>query len=96
MLPLTSFAKVDFHSMINEGAKQQELVRKDFVDNVGEIKVEKRKAGEIKYMVDNDTNTIVVPTKKDMLEFEKERAYYRASKVKQVERLASEVDEANF
>lgn len=95
LLPLASLAKVgDFNSLINENAKAQTELHQNLKQDLDTTRIAYKQEPQQKYIVDNESKTINVPTSKSLLTFKKEKKYYRASEVQKQKRLAEELSEA--
>lgn len=93
--PLAALAKVgDFNSLITENSKAQNELHQSLKQDLDTTRMAYKQETTQKYIVDNDTKTINVPTSKSLLTFKKEKKYYRASEEQKQKRLAEELSEA--
>lgn len=93
-LPSMSLAKaVDFNALITENAQQQQELYKSITTQT-ELAREAQKTDEAyeTAYTDGNSDTINVPTNKDILSFDKEKSFYKATGKKQLERLATEFE----
>ena len=95
LLPAVSSAKVeDFNAMITENAKSQTALHDDLKEQITGTRHAQLNAPRKEIIaVASDWKSANSPTKKSMLTFQKEMVDYRASEVKQMQRLASEMKE---
>lgn len=94
LAPLASIAKVgDFNSLITENAKAQTELHQNLKQDLDTTRMA-YKQDQQKYIVDNESKAINVPTSKSLLTFKKEKKYYRASEEQKQKRLAEELSEA--
>jgi hypothetical protein len=95
LAPLASMAKVgDFNNLINENAKAQTELHQNLKQDLDTTRMAYKQEPQQKYIVDNESKTINVPTSKSLLTFKKEKKYYRASEEQKQKRLAEELSEA--
>lgn len=95
LAPLASMAKVgDFNNLINENAKAQNQLHQNLKQDLDTTRMAYKQESQQKYIVDNESKTINVPTSKSLLTFKKEKKYYRASEEQKQKRLAEELGEA--
>lgn len=98
MIPAISSAKVeDFNAMINENAHAQTQLHNELKEQMHDTRQAQKKAPRKEMIADADdvTNSVISPTKKSMLTFQKETVHYRASEEKQMQRLANEIKSAD-
>lgn len=99
LIPAMSFAKVsDFNELISENVKAQNELHSAVRNNVIEAR-EATAAAQLReriVVVENSGTSYNAPTKKDLLAFKKEKRSHRASEDKQFERLAHEVNSADY
>ena len=92
---VASFAKVgDFNSLIVENSKAQIELHEHLKQDLDTARVAYQKDSQEKFIVDQQSNSINVPTSKSLLTFKKEKTYYRPSESKQQKRLAQELTDA--
>lgn len=95
LAPLASMGKVgDFNNLINENAKAQNELHQNLKQDLDTTRMAYKAEATQKYIVDNDSKTVNVPTSKSLLTFKKEKKYYRASEEQKQKRLAEEISEA--
>lgn len=96
LIPTMGLAKVtDFNALISENVKSQKVLHSAVKQNVLEARDGTQDSSQIKYkkvvVVDSSRETYNAPTKKDLLIFEKEKNFHRASDTQQFDRLATEL-----
>lgn len=94
MIPALSFAKItDFNSLISENTQAQKELHTTVKSNVKDAREVAEIGGkrEKVVLVESASGTYNAPTKKDLLVFEKEKSYHRASDSQQADRLATEL-----
>lgn len=96
LIPTMGFAKVtDFNALISENVQSQKELHSTVKQNVQEARETASDPASGKrekvVVVDSSTETYNAPTKKDLLVFEKEKSFHRASDEKQLDRLATEL-----
>lgn len=94
VVPSLSFAKVtDFNSLISENTQAQKELHSVVKSNVKDAREVAELGGkrEKVIVVESVSAAYNAPTKKDLLVFEKEKSYHRASDNQQVDRLATEL-----
>ncbi|MEK2645532.1 hypothetical protein [Bdellovibrio sp. BCCA] len=99
MIPAMSFAKIsDFNALISENVKAQNELHSTVKHNLDDARdaVAAAQVRERIVVVENSGVTYNAPTKKDLLAFKKEKRSHRASEGKQFERLASEINSADY
>lgn len=95
LLPLVAVAKVgDFNNLINENNKAQNELHQNLKQDIDTTRMAYQKEAQPKYIVDQDSTTINVPTSKSLLTFKKEKTFYRASEEQKKKRLAEELSDA--
>lgn len=98
VIPAISSAKVeDFNAMINENAQAQTQLHNELKEQITETRQAQAKAPkkEMIAVSDDVTNSVISPTKKSLLTFQKESVHYRPSEEKQMQRLANEIKAAD-
>ncbi|WP_413291518.1 hypothetical protein [Bdellovibrio sp. HCB337] len=98
MIPAISSAKVeDFNAMINENSQAQSQLHNELKEQMSETRQAQQKAPRKEMIADSDevSNSVISPTKKSMLTFQKETVHYRPSEEKQMQRLANEIKSAD-
>lgn len=89
-------AKVgDFNSLILENSQAQKELHQNLSKDLDltRLALQKDKSNN-NVIVDNNSQSINVPTSKSILSFQKEKKYYRPSEVESQKRLALELSEA--
>ena len=84
----------NFNNLINENTKAQSELHQNLKQDLDTTRMAYKQEPPQKYIVDNDTKTVNVPTSKSLLTFKKEKKYYRASEEQKQKRLAEELSEA--
>lgn len=88
IVPMTSFAKIDFNAMIVESSKQQKIIAKDVKKN---LKVQDKQRARARIVViEEGPSTYIAKTRKDMLKFDKEKRQHQFSEKKMFDRVATE------
>jgi len=99
IIPTVSSAKVeDFNAMINENSQAQSQLQTDLKEQMG-LTRQAQKTAPKKVMIEVASdfgNSVNSPTKKSMLTFDKETVHYRGSEAKQMQRTATEINEADL
>ncbi len=91
LAPLALMAKVgDFNSLITENTKAQSELHHNLKQDLDTTRMAYKQDSPEKYIVDNESKAINVPTSKSLLTFKKEKKYYRASEEQKQKRLAEE------
>lgn len=94
MFPALSFAKVtDFNALISENTQAQKELHSTVKSNVKDAREVAELGGkrEKVVVVESASGSYNAPTKKDLLVFEKEKSYHRASDSQQMNRFATEL-----
>ena len=94
---VSSFAKAkttDFNDIIEENNRAQKLMHNQIQQNMDETQqiIAELKANRTETVV-ADSDTINVPTDKNLLRFTKEKQHYQPSKEANDKRLAQEIDD---
>ena len=95
LIAISATAKVgDFNSLINENSKAQNELHQNLKQDLETTRMAYQHDKVDNFIVDNESNSINVPTTKSFLTFKKEKKYYRASEEQKQKRLAEEMSEA--
>ncbi len=96
VIPMSGFAKVsDFNSMISENMQAQGQLHSAVKENVDVARIAKKDRTTRSIVVEAN-ETLNVPTSKGMLTFEKEKRHSKSAKKVEMDRLATELNEAEF
>lgn len=98
MVPAMGFAKVsDFNDLISENSKAQKDLHSNVQNNVDQARdgVAAKNVRQRIVFVEKSGGSYTAPTRKDLLSFEKEKTYHRASDDKKLNRLANEISSLN-
>lgn len=85
---------LDFNSLIQENTQSQKALHEQIQQTVSDSKIaalKVRQKGDIQYVLDTESTTVAVKTKKEFLTFSKEKTYSKASQVQNEKRLAQEI-----
>lgn len=91
LIPMVSFAKYDFNSMIAENNMEQKALAKEVQKT---LKVESKAGPRARIVViEEGQQAFIAKTKKDMLIFNKEKGQHAVSEKKSFDRIATELSQ---
>lgn len=98
IIPALGHAKIaDFNELISENAQSQKQLHTEVKSQIQEarqtVSGDSTKQSNRFVVIEGSESEYSVPTKKDLLVFEKEKSFHRHSENKQLKRLANEISD---